>query len=284
MFYITFKNLNQQNAKGLRMRLTISLLIVAVLLTSAGCRKKPKPEMESIEAPAKKTEKSTTTSSSQTGNSSQPQTPPAQNIKRNIVQRTGTSDKLRGIYRALELYSNDNNGNFPPAYTKSPDGKPLLSWRVLLLPYMEQDNLYRMFNQNEPWDGPTNKPLLKNIPKVYLSSSNYDVNAAFKTTILAPVAPETVFPPTGPINRNAVSDGLSGTILLVDADDEAAVEWTRPKDLLVTKQNPTLGIGSSHAGGVMALFGDGTPRIYPTQAPIMVWGRFTRAGGETPNP
>ncbi|MFN6053661.1 MAG: DUF1559 domain-containing protein, partial [Planctomycetia bacterium] len=165
------------------MRLTISLLIVAVLLTSAGCRKKPKPEMESIEAPAKKTEKSTTTSASQTVNSSQPQTPPAQNIKRNIVQRTGTSYKLRGIYRALELYSNDNNGNFPPAYTKSPDGKPLLSWRVLLLPYMEQDNLYRMFNQNEPWDGPTNKPLLKNTPKVYLSSSNYDVNAAFKTTI-----------------------------------------------------------------------------------------------------
>lgn len=266
------------------MRTILCMLLVAGLLVVPGCRKKPKPEPETKEAPTKKVEKNTATTPAVTPTPTQTQTPPVQNIRRNIVQRTGTSDKLRGIHRAMELYANDNNGNYPPVYTKSPDGKPLLSWRVLLLPYMEQDNLFRMFNQSEPWDSPTNKPLLAKMPKVYVSSGNYDVNIKYQTTFLAPVAPETVFPPTGAVNKNSVTDGLSGTIILVDADDESAVEWTRPKDLNVTKINPTLGMGNSHAGGVMVLFGDGVPKVYPTQAPIMIWGRFTRAGGETPTP
>lgn len=266
------------------MRMILCMILVAGLMIVPGCRKKPKPEEKPEETPTKKVEKSTTPVTPVTPTTPQTQTPPTQNIRRNIVQRTGTSDKLRGIFRAMELYANDNNGNFPPAYTKSPDGKPLLSWRVLLLPYMEQDNLFRMFNQSEPWDSPTNKPLLAKMPKVYMSSSNYDVNAKFQTTFLAPVASETVFPPTGSVNRNAVTDGMSGTIILLDVDDEAAVEWTRPKDLAVTKINPTLGMGNSHHGGVMALFGDGTAKVYPTQAPIMLWGRLTRGGGETPNP
>ena len=55
----------------------------------------------------------------------------------------------------------------PPAVHLSKEGQPLLSWRVLLLPFLEYENIYIKFNLDEPWDGPTNKPLLSEMPHVY---------------------------------------------------------------------------------------------------------------------
>ena len=56
---------------------------------------------------------------------------------------------------------------FPPAYTTSKDGKPLLSWRVLILPYLEQEALYKEFHLDEPWDSPHNRTLIARMPAVY---------------------------------------------------------------------------------------------------------------------
>jgi len=209
---------------------------------------------------------------------------PVQNLKRNAVARTGTGSKLRQVYDALELYANDNNGKYPPPYTKSAQGAPLLSWRVLILPYIEQQNLFNKFNQNEPWDGPTNKPLLSYMPKMYLSSGNSEVNIAFKTTFLAPVSKETVFSPAGGVMKNAISDGLSNTILVADVDDDFAMEWTRPVDLNVNAQNPALGLTNSNPAGFMALFCDGSVKVAPNRPLPNVWAMFTIGGGEQVNP
>ena len=54
----------------------------------------------------------------------------------------------------------DAKQSFPPAYTADKDGKPLLSWRVLILPYVEQNELYKQFHLDEPWDSEHNKPLI----------------------------------------------------------------------------------------------------------------------------
>ena len=59
------------------------------------------------------------------------------------------------------------HGHFPPAYNKSPDGKPLLSWRVHILPYLEQKSLYDEFHKDEPWDSEHNKALITRMPAVY---------------------------------------------------------------------------------------------------------------------
>ena len=61
----------------------------------------------------------------------------------------------------------DSYGQFPPAALYSKDGKPLLSWRVLLLPYLDQRELYEQFKLDEPWDGPTNKKLVAKMPAIY---------------------------------------------------------------------------------------------------------------------
>src|SRR5205807_620844 len=68
----------------------------------------------------------------------------------------------------LALYEfRQAHGRLPPAIVYDKDGTPLHSWRVLLLPYLEQDDLFRRFRLNEPWDSPANADLLPLIPKVY---------------------------------------------------------------------------------------------------------------------
>ena len=257
-----------------------SFLLLAILLgLSSGCKSK-KPPVDKNADSTKQTP-AVTTPATTTGT---PVTPPVVNLKRNAVARTGTGSKLGEVYKALELYANDNNGKYPPPHTKSAQGSPLLSWRVLILPYIEQQNLFNKFNQNEPWDGPTNKPLLSFMPKMYLSSGNYDVNTAFKTTFLAPVAKETIFSPAGGVTKNSVSDGLSNTILIADVDDDFATEWTRPVDLNVNPQNPALGLTNSNPAGFMALFGDGSVKVAPNRPLPNVWAMFTIGGGEQIKP
>ena len=261
------------------MRIFTFLLMGILLGFVSGCKSK-KP-MADKNADAKKQTPATTTPAP---TSSTPVAAPVQNLKRNAVARTGTGSKLRQVYDALELYANDNNGKYPPPYTKSAQGAPLLSWRVLILPYIEQQNLFNKFNQNEPWDGPTNKPLLSYMPKMYLSSGNSEVNSEFKTTFLAPVAKETVFSPAGGVTKNAISDGLSNTILVADVDDDFATEWTRPVDLNVNSQNPALGLINSNPAGFMALFCDGSVKVAPNRPLPNVWAMFTIGGGEQVNP
>src|SRR5207244_3205303 len=59
------------------------------------------------------------------------------------------------------------HGTLPPAAVRSTDGTPLLSWRVAILPFIEQDTLYQEFHLDEPWDSPHNIRLLERMPRTY---------------------------------------------------------------------------------------------------------------------
>lgn len=260
------------------MRIFTVLLLGILLGFVSGCKSK-KPKADKNADAAKQPGTTNSAASNEILNA-----PPVQNIKRNAVARTGTGSKLKQVYDALELYANDNNGKYPPPFTKNAQGSPLLSWRVLILPYIEQQNLFNKFNQNEPWDGPTNKPLLSYMPKIYASSGNSEVTTAYKTTFFAPVAKETVFSPAGTVSKNAISDGLSNTILIADVDDDFATEWSRPVDLNVNSQNPALGLTNSNPAGFMALFCDGSVKVAPNRSLPNIWAMFTIGGGEQVSP
>src|SRR5207248_5784084 len=77
-----------------------------------------------------------------------------------------STNNLKQIALAAHAY-HDVNGTFPPAATCDKKGKPQLSWRVLVLPYIEQDNLYKQFKLDEPWDSDNNKKLIAKMPPVY---------------------------------------------------------------------------------------------------------------------
>src|SRR5260370_27351325 len=75
--------------------------------------------------------------------------------------------RLHQISNAMHNYVKDH-GDLPPAVAYDKDGKPLYSWRVLLLPYLKEQSLYAQFKLDEPWDSPNNRPLLAKMPQVYM--------------------------------------------------------------------------------------------------------------------
>jgi hypothetical protein len=74
--------------------------------------------------------------------------------------------KLKHLALAMHMY-HDTFQQFPPPALCDKHGRPLLSWRVLLLPYVEHDDLYQQFKLDEPWDSPHNLRLLERMPPLY---------------------------------------------------------------------------------------------------------------------
>jgi hypothetical protein len=80
--------------------------------------------------------------------------------------RIEASNNLKMIGLAMHNYS-DGHKTLPPPAIYGKDGTPLLSWRVLLLPYIEQQHLYAKFRLDEPWDSSHNKDFLRYMPPIY---------------------------------------------------------------------------------------------------------------------
>src|SRR5262249_6854804 len=147
----------------------------------------------------------------------------------------------------------------PAAYNADKNGKPLLSWRVHLLPYVEQDGLYRQFHLDEPWDSEHNKKLIEHMPVVYRSPASQAPPGM--TNYLTVRGENTAFPGAKGTRIGDIPDGLSNTIMAVEASDRKAVIWTRPDDFEFRPQNPGDGLAGLWPGGFQALLCDGSVRF-----------------------
>jgi Protein of unknown function (DUF1559) len=150
----------------------------------------------------------------------------------------------------------DVNGRFPPAAVYSKDGKPLLSWRVLLLPYLEQDALYKEFHLDEPWDSEHNKKLLARMPKLLAVPPDEKALAAHETHYQAFVGKGTVFEGKKGVRISDITDGTSNTIMFVEA--ARAVPWTKPQDLPFNPSRSLPKLGGLFPQGFNATFCDGS--------------------------
>ena len=165
---------------------------------------------------------------------------------------------LRQLGIALLSYR-DQHGTFPPAYIADANGKPLYSWRVLLLPYLDNSPLAHRFHWDEPWDGSNNGPISATAVFEYHCPS--DAHAPTTTNYVAVIGPNTAWPGA---RRRSISEfkDLSKTILLVEVAD-SGINWAEPRDLSVAQAiagvngKKGLGISSHHAGGANVLFADG---------------------------
>jgi hypothetical protein len=190
-----------------------------------------------------------------------------------------SENNLKQIALAMHNYLSAHR-TFPAAYSSSKDGKPLLSWRVQILPYIEEGQLYNEFRLDEPWDSEHNKALISRMPKIYRAPGSKAAKE-FKTNYLVPRGDDTMFPGSETIRPAQVPDGLSNTLMIVEADDARAVTWTKPDDFEVDSKQPKAGIVGLRHGGFIAAFGDGSVRfIKDAIKPATLKALFSRAGGE----
>lgn len=193
---------------------------------------------------------------------------------------TSSNNNVKEIVMILFNYR-DLHKTFPPAYKAGKDGKPLLSWRVLILPILREDELYKQFKLDEPWDSENNKKLIPKMPDVYKSSNAND--APGMTHYLVVRGEKTIFPGAKGIKVSEVTDGLSRTISTVEADK--AVPWTKPEDFEYDESNPLKGLGGLQPNGFLAGFADGSVRFISTKIDATALkALFTRDGNEAVDP
>lgn len=149
------------------------------------------------------------------------------------------------------------NGPADPT-TETPDG---LSWRVYLLPFLDQFELYQEFHLNEPWDSEHNKTLIEKMPDVYAVKG---VEDAGKTSIHVFTSERALFAGPEAVGIRDITDGTSNTILCAVAGPDKAEIWTKPGGLKVDSDKPLESLGETDPAGFMVLIGDGTVRTLPS--------------------
>ncbi|HEV3120634.1 MAG TPA: DUF1559 domain-containing protein [Isosphaeraceae bacterium] len=190
---------------------------------------------------------------------------------------------MKQLSLAVHNYS-ANYGCLPPAYVADVDGRPMHSWRVLLLPYLEQLEVYNAYNFSEPWNGPNNSKLAGRIGSIFRRpESNEDPT---KTSFVAIVGAETAFPGARALKLDDIGDGTSNTIIFVEIPN-SDISWMEPRDLafdqMSFKVNPPHGraIGSPYGAARIALV-DGSVRSLKDKVdPKVLRALITAKGGET---
>jgi hypothetical protein len=195
------------------------------------------------------------------------------------VRNWQSVNRLKQLALAMHNY-HSVYGKFPAAAVFDKDGKPLLSWRVLLLPFVEEGKLFKEFHLDEPWDSEHNKKLLGRMPKVY------NVDAAElkpgETSFLVFTGKGTVFEGATGISIPEIVDGTSNTLMIVES--ARPVPWTKPEDLPYdeAKPLPKLGLQATAFNGVFC-----DAKVHWFKAPVpenLLRAVITRNGHEPVDP
>lgn len=207
---------------------------------------------------------------------------------RNGERWSYSMNNMGQIGLALHSY-HDAFGKLPPAVVHDKEGRPLYSWRVLILPFIEEGSLYSKFHLDEPWDSPHNQTLSKKTPRYYRPPfGELDPGLTYYKVL---IGPGTAFERPG-LTWNDFPDGPENTILAVEGGEP--VIWSQPVDLSYDPAAPLpkLGVGYKKPvrflcrylyswEGFTACFADGKKRFIPTSTDEhLIRALVTRNGGE----
>ncbi|MHC4399752.1 MAG: DUF1559 family PulG-like putative transporter [Planctomycetota bacterium] len=181
-----------------------------------------------------------------------------------------TGRRLREVGRAMLRY-NEHHGHFPVWASRSPDGKPLLSWRVHLLPFLGERPLYERFHLDEPWDSAHNLSLVGQMPAAYRS---HDELESGKTSFMVFADDEAPFGEEQGIRMIDIWDGPSNTIMAIEAGPDRAVPWTKPEDLPFDRKDPKPALGQPMRARFLAVYFDGTVHGVTKEADPKVFRRL----------
>jgi hypothetical protein len=191
-------------------------------------------------------------------------------------------NNLTQIGKALTEYAKKNGGRLPAAAVHAKDGRPLLSWRVLLLPHLRQEPLFKQFRLDEAWDGPTNKKLLDRMPPVYaLDPADLDARPTPETVYRAVVGRGAAFEGREGVPLKDFTNGVAHAAVVVTAGPPTP--WTKPDDWPYDPAKPAPRPAGVFADGFFALFADGTVRLLPATLDEKSWrAMMTRKAADKP--
>jgi hypothetical protein len=187
---------------------------------------------------------------------------------------------MKQLALAMHTYQ-DTHGKLPPAVVYGKYGEPLYSWRVLLLPFIEENALYREFHLDEPWDSPHNLALLPRMPRTYAAPGSKAARLPPDHTVCHVfVGPGAAFEGREGLRLpDDFPDGTSNTILIIEAG--APVPWTRPEDLAFTPDGPLPELPRLFRDGFRVGLADGSMRWFRDgMSAAALRAAITRNGGE----
>jgi hypothetical protein len=198
------------------------------------------------------------------------------------LDRLRSNENLESLGVALAQY--DSVFRRLPADSAGAAGEPLLSWRVHLLPFLGELELYKSLRLDEPWDSPYNRRLAARMPSVYRNPRISLRGREDYTNYLAVKGPGTLFAEDRPLALADCSDGADQTVLVIEAASDRSVVWTQPADLLADPSDPRAGLSGLAGGGCLALFADGAVRHIDLAAVTdqTLRALFTCSGGDVP--
>lgn len=208
---------------------------------------------------------------------------PAVSATRTAARRVVSQNKMRQHVLAA-LNHESAYMRFPAAYSVGEEGQKLLSWRVHILPFIEQNELYKQFKLDEPWDSPHNITLIDKMPedfrspvsKVARGMTTYR-GVGGKTGVLQPAQRGK----SARIGLRHITDGSTNTIFLVETSDELAVEWTKPNGGLDPDSFDFAKVSAAFDDGINIAMCDGSVRSVDKSVDAAQFkGMMTRAGGE----
>lgn len=203
---------------------------------------------------------------------------PAVQASRAAARRMSSSNNLKQVGLAMHNF-HDTYNELPLAAIHDDDGQPLLSWRVAILPFIEQPALFERFRLDEPWDSPHNIELLAEMPATY-ASPGIELQPG-NTVIHAMIGEGMALSEDEAIRFQNFLDGLSNTILAIEGNSISQVPWTKPEALQIDPDDPLAHFHLAYPEGFNVLFADGAVRFFSNDIDTEIFGAMlTRDGGE----
>lgn len=176
-------------------------------------------------------------------------------------------------------------GSLPPAYVLGPDGTPWHSWRVLILPFLEQQAIYNAYRFDEPWNGPNNSRLADKVGSIYLRAG-LDPKTRRTTSFVAVVGPGTAWPGATALKMYEIGDGTDNTLLAVEVPD-GDIPWMAPIDLRFEQMSFRINdgtgrsLGSRLGGSRVTTVADSVHNLRDDLGPSTLRALLTANGRET---
>lgn len=202
---------------------------------------------------------------------------PAVSAARDAARNTQVMNQMKSIGVAVHNYDGAYN-QLPPPFATDSSGTPIHSWRVTLLPFIEEQARWEQWNQNEPWDSATNTQLQHPMPSEYQSLFDSDPSSV-ETHVFTVRDPNSMMPGDKNMKFNDATDGMHNTILAVYLP-QRTVNWASPSDVTLQELQSAIANATPRQSVVLLMADGSVRRVASPIDPLQVEAMVTRSGNE----